>query len=234
MRRSAPYRRASAGGRTPPRAGCAAAGAVQERLDPPGFGRRVGRRRSGGHRAASDPAHVDELAAQVRLVDVGASIGARPGHRVVLADAAHLRAQVMGLEVDGDAMGLEHRDQPVGDLVGHPLLHAEPPCRDADQPRQLADPDDLLVGDIPDVRPPEERQHVVLAQREERDRAFDDLRHLAVGPAVALGREGREQLRVAVVAVGRVEQGPDEPARRLGGARRRRGPSRTTVRISAA
>ena len=40
-------------------------------------------------------------------------------------------------------------------------------------------------------------------------------------PAVTLGREGRQQLRVAVVAVGRVEQRPDEPARGLGRARRR-------------
>ena len=227
--RSAPYRRASAGGRAPPRA--RRAGAVRSDSQSGSIRQASagasGAERRGRHRRPPDPAHVDELAAEVRLLDVRAAVGARPGHRIVLADAAHLRAQVVGLEVDGDAVGLEHRHQPVGDLVGHPLLHAEPPRRDPDQPGQLADPDDLLVGDVPDVRPPEERQDVVLAQGEERDRPLDDLRQLAVGAAVALGREGGQQLRVAVVAVGRVEQRPDEPARGLGRARASSGPSRT-------
>ena len=194
---------------------------LQQHLDPPGVGRRIGRQGCAGHLDRPIPLMSTNSRRRSGCSTYVASIGARPGHRIVLADAAHLRAQVMGLEVHRDAVWLEHRHQPVGDLVGHPLLHAEPPRRHPDQPGQLADPDDLLVGDVPDVRPPEERQHVVLAQREERDRPLDDLRQLAVGPAVTLGREGRQQLRVAVVAVGRIEQRPDEPARGLGRARRR-------------
>ena len=42
----------------------------------------------------------------------------------------------------------------VGDLVGHPLLDAEATGQHANEPGQLADPDDLLVGDVADPRPP--------------------------------------------------------------------------------
>ena len=51
-----------------------------------------------------------------------------------------------------------------------------------------------------------------------------------VGAAVALGREGGQQLRVAVVAGGRVVQRAQEPLRRLARARACRGPSRTRRR----
>ena len=127
-----------------------------------------------------------------------------------LADAAHLGAQVVGLDVHRDAVRLHHPVELVTDLVGHPLLDAEAPGDDADEPGQLADPDDPLVGDVADVDVAEERQGMVLAQGEERDWAFDDLGDLAVRAAPALGREGREQLGVALVARGRVEQGAQE------------------------
>ena len=77
----------------------------------------------------------------------------------------------------------------LGDLVRHALLDAEPPGEHAHQAGQLADADDLIVGHVAHVGLAEERQRVVLAQREERDRALDDLGQLAAGVAVALGRE---------------------------------------------
>ena len=84
----------------------------------------------------------------------------------------------------------------------------------------LRDPDDLLVGDVGDPRPTDEWQDVVLAQPDERDRALDDLGELAVRAAVALRRERRQELRVTVVAIGRVVDRPEEPARRVDRARR--------------
>src|SRR5439155_15990897 len=83
--------------------------------------------------------------------------------------------------------------------------------------RQLADTDDPLVGDIPNVRLSHERECVVLTEREKGDRPLDDLGELAVCPAVTLGWEGRQQLGVAVVPVGGVEHRTQETARRLGG-----------------
>jgi len=69
-------------------------------------------------------------------------------------------------------------------------------------------------GRYPDVGDAEERQRVVLAEGRERDRAFD---HEA---AAALDRERGQQLRVALVAGGRLEQRAQEPLRRVAGTRR--------------
>src|SRR5581483_11436941 len=66
-------------------------------------------------------------------------------------------------------------------------------------------------------------ERMVLAERGEADRALDDLRRRGVGAVPALAREGGEQLRVAVVAAGRVVQRPQEPLRglaRTGGVER--------------
>src|SRR5665811_2098208 len=95
------------------------------------------------------------------------------------------------------------------------FLHAEALRDDANKPGQLADPDDLLMGDVPDVGPAEERQDVVLAQGEERNRPFYDLGQLAVGSAMTFGRERRQELGIPVVAVRCVKQRTDEAAWRL-------------------
>src|SRR5512142_2807787 len=73
----------------------------------------------------------------VALVD--APEGSGPGQRLVFADAPHLGAQVLRLEVDRHAVSTEHIEQRVSGLVGHPLLHPEPGSDDADQPRELAE-----------------------------------------------------------------------------------------------
>jgi hypothetical protein len=119
---------------------------------------------------------------------------------VILANPAHLGAKVVGLDVDRDAVRLHHPVQLVTDLVRHALLDTEATGDDTDEPGQLADPDDALVGHVADVDVAEERQGVVLAQGEERDRALDDLGDLAVGPAAAFGRERGEQLGIALIA----------------------------------
>ena len=61
---------------------------------------------------------------------------------------------------------------------------------------------------------------MVLAEGEERDRTFDDLGDLAVRATQALGRKGGQQLRVALVARGRVEQCPEKATRSRDRARR--------------
>jgi hypothetical protein len=97
--------------------------------------------------------------------------------------------------------------------VGHPLLHTEPARQDPDESGQLADADDPLVGHVAHPRLAHERQGVVLAQGEEGDRPLDHLGQVTVAVAMALGREGGQQLGVAVVPVGRVVEGAQEALR---------------------
>src|SRR5258706_15953526 len=57
-------------------------------------------------------------------------------------------------------------------------------------------------------------QGVVLAEREELDRALDDLADVAVGPTVTLGRKGGQQLGVTLIPVRRLEERAEKSGRR--------------------
>src|SRR4051812_50054923 len=92
----------------------------------------------------------------------------------------------------GNAARRDELDHRVGDLLAEPLLHREPPRIEADEARELRDAEDLAVGDVRDVRLAVERERMVLAEREERDRAL----------TVWLGRPGEASRR------------PDREARR--------------------
>src|SRR6266480_7792176 len=72
----------------------------------------------------------------------------RPRPGLVLADATHLRAQVGGRQVDGDAVWLEQAHERLDDLHAHALLHREPAGEEANEPRQLRDADDELVRHV--------------------------------------------------------------------------------------
>ena len=62
------------------------------------------------------------------------------------------------------------------------------------------------MRDVPDVSVTVEGKHVVFAQRVELDGSLDDLADAAIRPAVAFGREGRQELWIAFVACGRFEK----------------------------
>ena len=81
----------------------------------------------------------------------------------MLANPTHLRAEVTRLKKDRRPVCVDHFFEGVGDLVCHPLLDAESAGEDANKAGHLAEPDDLVMGDIADPRPSDERQHVVLA-----------------------------------------------------------------------
>jgi hypothetical protein len=136
----------------------------------------------------------------------------------VLLHAAHLRAQVNGCEMHSDAMRLQHALEQIDDLVPHPLLHREAPAKEPHHPRQLGDADDVVVRDVAHVGVPEERQRVVLAERMEGNRPFDDLARLAIRTTRALGGKGGDQLLVALVAGGGVEHRAQETLGRARGA----------------
>src|SRR5260370_31382041 len=84
---------------------------------------------------------------------------------VLLFDAPHLHAQVVGLDDDADADRLEEFLQALGDLPRHPLLHLETPAVKLDQAWQLAEADQPPLPAVADMHPAEERQQVMLSKR---------------------------------------------------------------------
>src|ERR1700687_3292613 len=106
---------------------------------------------------------------------------------MVLADATHLSAQVLGGQVHRDAMRLEESNELVSDLDPDSLLDGEAPREDAHQARELGDADDLLVRDVPDECVSVKRQRMVFTQRKELDRPVDQLADAAVGSPSAFG-----------------------------------------------
>src|ERR1700704_5046297 len=107
-----------------------------------------------------------ELRAQLRITFVVAAPKGSQGARVAFANAAHLGAEVRRVEVHSNAMRLEDAHQLVRDLHPDALLDGEPSREHANQPRQLGDPDDLLMGDVGDVSVAMKRKRVVLAEGE--------------------------------------------------------------------
>ena len=95
-----------------------------------------------------------------------------------LVHAARGHAFVRGLDHHADAARLQHVVDAVGDLRGHLFLHLEAARIGLDHARQLADADDLAVGQVADVRAADDRRHVVLAMAFELDVAQHD--HLVV------------------------------------------------------
>src|SRR5438552_18237282 len=71
------------------------------------------------------------------------------------------------------------------------------------------------MRDVADVRAPDERQRVMLAERGEGYGALDDLVHLTGRATLALGRERGEELRVALITVGRVVERANETLGRV-------------------
>src|SRR3954471_4480266 len=138
----------------------------------------------------------------------------------VFFDAAHPRAPVRRLEVDRHPRRRDELDQRVGDLLPDSLLDREALAEETHEPGQLRDTDDLLTRDIADVRDAVERQRMMLAERVEGDWSLDDLAELAGTSRLRLRGKCRQQLRVAVVAGGRIEQRAKKTLRRVARARR--------------
>jgi hypothetical protein len=143
---------------------------------------------------------VEELAPQVGVFVVETPPERRHRARAFLLDAAHLRAQMNRLELYRDAARLHEVDEPVGDFLAEPFLHREPSRVEPDEPGQLGDAEDLVAGDIRQMCDTMERQRMVLAEGEERDRPLDDLTVPAVDVARSLGRESSAQLGVPGVS----------------------------------
>jgi hypothetical protein len=135
---------------------------------------------------------------------------------------------VLGLDDDADALGLELVAEPVGHLLGEPLLHLEVSGEALDDPGQLGQAEDAAAREVADVGGAVEGQEVVLAQRVEGDVAGQHqlVVALVVGEGGEAERPGCEHLGVGggdppgrvgqvVVVVGVAAQGDQQVGDRL-------------------
>jgi glucosyl-3-phosphoglycerate synthase len=103
---------------------------------------------------------------------------------------------------------VELAQQPVGDLLRHPLLHLQRPAVVLHDAGQLREPDDPVLRQVGDVRRPGERQQVVLAEAVERDVPDQDQLVVAL---VVRERRRRERQRRELL-----REGSRDPVRRPG------------------
>jgi hypothetical protein len=146
---------------------------------------------------------VHELLASLLVIPEHPVHGAGDDVGVLLLDAAHPHAEMLGLDHHPDALGLELLHEDIRELRGHPLLDLEAAREHVREARDLGDPDDLAARQIRDVDLPEERQEVMLAKRVEIDVLDDD--HLGV----LFGEERSidDGFRVLGVTAGQLAQG---------------------------
>src|SRR6202022_2864757 len=112
---------------------------------------------------AFDEAH--ELGASLRdgLEDAQHAAGEDPA--VLLLHAAHLHAEVIGLDDDAHPDRLEVFLQALGDLTRHPLLYLEPSAVELHEPGHLAEAHQAAVRNVSDVNSAVEGQQMMLAER---------------------------------------------------------------------
>src|SRR6185295_15079496 len=159
--------------------------------------RQPARRRRSDSPSAAVPAADErhELLTGLEPVAEVAEHAARHHDRVLLFDAAHPHAEMLRLDDDADALRVDRVHDARRDLGRETLLHLQAAGEHLEEPRELAQPEDAVARDVGDVRLPEERQQVMLAEREE----VEILQHDHLG--VLFGEERRVQDLVRVLAV---------------------------------
>jgi len=120
------------------------------------------------------PHQIQEFHPRGVVVVKAAEHGRRDHHGILLLDAPHHHAQVLGLHDDAHALRVDGVLEDARDLLGHAFLDLEPPRKALDHARELAHPVHLVLGDVADVALAEKRQHVMLADAVELDVLHDD------------------------------------------------------------
>ena len=114
-----------------------------------------------------------------RVVEEETCEGAGGRDAVLLFNAAHLHAEVAGLDDDGDAFRLQGLLNAVTDLLGEALLDLQAAGEGVDDPRNLAEANNGAVGDVRDMSLAKKRKHVVLTQAVHLDVLDQD--HFVIG-----------------------------------------------------
>jgi hypothetical protein len=81
-----------------------------------------------------------------------------------LLDATHRQTQVLRLDHDADALGVQSILQEVGDLLRHALPDLQTPGEHFDDTWDLRKPDYAASGQVTHRSRAEERQHVVIVR----------------------------------------------------------------------
>src|SRR5690606_4721691 len=135
-----------------------------------------------------------KLCSRACIVAEGAQHFACDHRNAALVHAASGHALMDGVDDDADTTWLENFVDAVSDLSGELLLDLEPSRVAVYHASKLADAHHLVGRQIANVRPTDDRRHVMLAMRLELDVAQDD--HLIVafdlfeGSAQVIGRVG--------------------------------------------
>lgn len=146
---------------------------------------------------------VEEFVSSVLIVFERSKHGAGHRNRVLLLNAAHDHAQMLGFDDDGNALRTDLLVDGFGNLHRQTFLHLKPPRVHVHQAGNLAQTDDAAVGDIRDVAFAEERKQMVLAKAEHLD-VFDD-NHLIVCDIEQC--RVQQLLRIHAVSAGQKTQG---------------------------
>jgi hypothetical protein len=116
---------------------------------------------------------IQELVAGFAVALEVAQHAAGDGATVLFLHAAHHHAEVIGLNDYADAFGLQVFFKSVSHVGGQSLLHLKSAAEDVDHAGNLAQPDDLLVGEIGNVTFSVKGEKMVLAEAVDFD-VFDD------------------------------------------------------------
>ena len=103
-----------------------------------------------------------EFGADAGIGAEGAEDGGGDGDGVLFFDAAHHHAEVGAAHDDADALGAGDVLDGMGDLFGEALLDLEAAGEAIDDAGDLAEADDVAVGDVADVATSVEGQEMVL------------------------------------------------------------------------
>src|ERR1700691_762198 len=90
--------------------------------------------------------------------------GAGHRRRILFLDSTHHHAQVAGFNHHAHALRRNRFLNRIGNLPRQPFLHLQAARKYFNQARNLAQPDDLPLGNIGHMHTPKKRQHVMLAQ----------------------------------------------------------------------
>ena len=149
----------------------------------------------------------EELRAAARIVPQLSEEGRGGGAGADSPCATQAHAGVLGLDDHSDTSRLELVLQVVGDAFGESFLGLGSAGVKGDQPGELRETEDALARQVPDVRDADEGQHVVLAERLQRQ----VLHQYELVVTLVVGERGEVELRAA----GHLDQGPSHPARGL-------------------
>jgi len=151
----------------------------------------------------SPPHQVQKFVAGVLIVLEAAEHRARDGSRVLFLDAAHDHTQMLGFDHNGHALWFNSVVNDFGDLHRQALLHLQAPGEHIDKTGDLAQSNDLPVGNIGDMAFSEKRKEMVFTKTEDLNVPDDYhlvIRHLEQSAV-------QDLLGIHAVAAGQIAKG---------------------------